>query len=1675
MKKIYTLTLIGLLLLLALPSMADDSSSNRVKLDDSKLTFKSDGVHKSLWWDDSISSDQDKQAGTYASDTVHYFTGRYALVGAHCMINRSYTTVSVGAFTNHLDYLTDDTLTNHTTMSSVADVGLGYKPVVSVRDMEHHFAKGTTAGFCLASKGSKSVLKLDVGSTYVLNFYREGSWVGMVNAKSGKTINGLSVKLISLPSSDSLVYNIEAKAPAEFDEVEFGIAGAASVDVASMLKLKYAFVGGQKMYTLTNRDKNGNKASTIPDFRDYLHDNGRDEHVTIQHDFSFLGLKDNATNTDLTDGFPIVLPVEIGWGGGMSIYATTISTDRGEFFKKGSIVGIDMNGGGLDINVASGVKFDLLDQYGNTIKNAGHLIGDGVVGIDLGGGDRSVSMEAGTDFSGVKVNFLKVLGVNVSATVLKYAFVSPAPKLFPDAHHCPIEASADRNMCKDVENSIKLTHNPDIPVKWSVKAPEGASTPTINQETQEVTGMTGEGDYVFTATSLLDNTCTETVTIHRGEISRSADTQLCETPITKDDAELANTQASDSSADTQEGQTKGGGSLLSLSGWSGKDNILDGNENTYAEYTQGLKLAANVRIITIKAKDNKTFRQLMYEKARDAYKSLGETKMDSAENAAKQDSMYVGFVMQMNSTGLNLKLLEGFRIACYKDGKEVCNHFVSQSNILGLQLIKKEQIQKLEFAITVPKDSDFDSFSLWTSGVLALDLSHLRIYYPFYERGSEVETCSNPLNCGAIQINNKTTGAKVSTGGVDISKTGGLADVASMLENLSFAVDDDPDYKTYMTIGGVAKVAGQVQVGIKLGRTYDMHHRLAIVMDAPNDVLTADVGSWMTVKTYNHGKATGDEKKNWTVLGVDLIKTGDKSYFLWSPKHEYDEVVITFGQVAKVLDFYRLYGIAVQSDVDADGVPDCKDASSCDMPQVQDVKMEPVCYADKATITWKGVKDKGAEYIISLPDQKDGTFITSGTLPKGASITSSEISGDEHSRYLYTFTVPAGVLKKSGKDLQVYIENLSDSILGTGYYTVHPQIARWKVDAPTKDWNEWSNWENGSPYKCTDVVIPTDAKRYPVLTDLTSLASDKLSALTDSDKNNWNSCHGIHFCPDAAVENVYRLTYDSAWVDLGLKNGIYRMYMAPLRSVYSGDFFVSEIPDSLYFTPLVEKIDAENRVKPYVYQRLWDKVLTGQQIPMTNDGAADVDNGGSYSLLTANEASWSEAFNAISTDYSSKYSASYTELLVTKTVKDIAPNCFSLMIHDTNDSTALLGKTYVIHLPKDGTRQYHYYDYDGKPLTEKDLAHSTTDNYKLWADATTWKAGNNNEITLNYFCDLSKASTKDQSNGSTNIFLVGNPLMSHLSLGPFIKENSNVTGVKVYDGNTTYSVITIGDKLVSTNNQTNGDSIYVGPSQAFFVKTAKNISANSSFQLTYKADMYGHQPLSYDQTYHSGNKGYDGAKALFTSADDEPAYLRVKASNGQNNVSTILLQGVDQKLETLIDEKYKPNLAAFSMEGNQAYDIRPVDADVIDLGFYTSDSCDVQLSFETSGNFNTDDWRLYDRSTDNCYRLDETPVVTMNGANVGRFYLSRIGAVTGIHQAKAADGVSLNVAEGIATVKSDGNDLTAVYVYDESGSLVDEKQLSNARQATLHVAPGVNIVKVCRAGKADKSYKVMGR
>lgn len=86
---------------------------------------------------------------------------------------------------------------------------------------------------------------------------------------------------------------------------------------------------------------------------------------------------------------------------------------------------------------------------------------------------------------------------------------------------------------------------------------------------------------------------------------------------------------------------------------------------------------------------------------------------------------------------------------------------------------------------------------------------------------------------------------------------------------------------------------------------------------------------------------------------------------------------------------------------------------------------------------------------------------------------------------------------------------------------VHPLKTTWKRNPVNTDWNNWSNWTDGSPWGCTNVVIPTGATQYPKLT--------AWSAVNEFWGGNY--CSYIHFEPDAAVLNTHYLQYEGAYVE----------------------------------------------------------------------------------------------------------------------------------------------------------------------------------------------------------------------------------------------------------------------------------------------------------------------------------------------------------------------------------------------------------------------------------------------------------------------------------------------------------------------------------------------------------------
>lgn len=139
----------------------------------------------------------------------------------------------------------------------------------------------------------------------------------------------------------------------------------------------------------------------------------------------------------------------------------------------------------------------------------------------------------------------------------------------------------------------------------------------------------------------------------------------------------------------------------------------------------------------------------------------------------------------------------------------------------------------------------------------------------------------------------------------------------------------------------------------------------------------------------------------------------------------------------------------------------------------------------------------------------------------------------------------------------VDIYNVVDGALGQPVskdmkMVVHPVASTWKGGASGKehDWNTWENWKEGTPYICTDVLIPNGCKYYPELKEFSIITADDD---TWYDGNCY--CGKIQFDTKAQMKGLCFLKYEEGYVDFpGLAPNGCRLLFPPLKEVYTGDF-----------------------------------------------------------------------------------------------------------------------------------------------------------------------------------------------------------------------------------------------------------------------------------------------------------------------------------------------------------------------------------------------------------------------------------------------------------------------------------------------------------------------------------------
>ena len=1548
---------------------------------------------KPIWtnnWDD-LPADKKKEGYVkfdnnlkYGNMTFRRLRNRRALTGEECTINKLIGVVGVGSWAKELGALTDEDLDNYAQVNAVVKAGVTVDPMVSVKDMQNYYTKGTVAGYAIVAGSGSSVLSLDVIKAFSIGFYRDGKLQGVVPVREGQNGSGVTLKLLQIPGSDKICAMLTAESDWLFDEISLDCSGGIQADVANLMKIKYAFVGEPTEFTITD--------GGIKKFNDFF-DNKPTislkkmqgwNPVLLGIPFPFVNAEVRKMTDDNPDNFATITPIlNVGYQGGAKFMMKNDTNPNAEAFEAGMEAGFKYKMDAvLSLTAGTWINVLLFDRNGKKVQE--ETISAQVLNLSLVQiGDGTVSVKAKVPFSGCEIRFLTVLGVNVGGMGIHYGFVRISPDV---SHRCAIKPTISSNIC-DSQTSFTLRSNPSVSVTWALSGAwdlDGndimATTPVRVTPDGHVTHMQ-MGRYTFRATA--KDGCYDETTITVGDMGKSGN--MCGSPVTNKDGDIY--ELSPKIHGTS-------GSLLSISKLRNSENILKGDYNQYAEYIGGLKLADNLCVVGIHRKDGK----LMYD---------ADPKIKDGEKEEDRDMRVqpkrIGFVVEASATVLNLHALQFLQIRCYHDGKEVYRHLIDENNAISAGVGGSDKLQKIRYSIEVPakdsKDStmQMDEFQLWNSGVLDLGGSNLRIYYAFIEDAAS--DCSSPLACDALVMSQKKSHTTINA---DETKFGGTVNVLTIDDNLCNFIDSDLD--TYMAIANTVGVGSGHTIAVNMGRILDYHHQLGIVVDNKTFLAAVKVGNWLTVETFMDGEPTGDKFTDWKIIGADVAGFGDKNILFFQPKNAYNEVRLTLASIVGALDVQKFYGIVTRGDINNNGIPDCKDDCSC-VPGVKDIDVNNVCVGDIVKVVATG--NTGAKYYLRFGDKSAGTN----------GIVELVASSETKNNIQYEYTT-----KKAG-EFQLTFFDGSGTPLSSVVYQVHPLQTRWLTTASNNDWNKWDNWSNGSPYCCTDAIISSDAKIFPVLGTVEHPAD--------------YCCKDIFFEPRSAVENITSLNYRKAWVEMELKPNMYYNLSTPLKQTYTGDMFVPKNITAALFEPLTEDNCAESRFNPSIYQRLWATTALGKIVSKNGKGGITLGD----NTLGVLETQWSRHFNAVTKPYA---------------------KCegFSLWV-DNGQLPAT--NTFRIRLPKTHTKYSYYADYDEEILGNENLTRADNEMNRF-----VYEGNDPGNMTMTY---VYKAGDKDvtedrtvfvgqdsyqitlKADEPTKTFLLGNPFMSHIDIQKFLKANDNVGSVIVQTPQGEQTIAKAGESVVAT-----GDATSIEPMQSF--KVVSNGEQSTSLTILLTTEMIGGTKKP---DAEGENKG-ETTRALRVNVES--------LTNGSRSASLLMMADDDvAAVPTLMDNEVKPDVKVFGISKSNAYDIMPM-AESTSLGIFLNHKDSISIEVVPTEGTDAEEYVLHDNLTDIDYKIGSQVVVSDAETSLGRFVIRKLNG-TDDEKKGNEHNVCIMQEGSYAVVQSAIENLKSVEVRDASGSLISKVQGDGSQRLMTKIMSGVQIVSIELTDGGRASYKMM--
>ena len=1389
---------------------------------------------------------------------------RKAMVRPDCLVNSFIDVVNVFKDESKIGNLVDRNIDNCTETKELANIKL-VEPIVQIKDRKHYYPKGTNAGFCIQGTGEgTSILSLNLLKIVFISFYKDGKPVGSKAVDQGTDSGLLGLDILQLEGDKEALTYFEAEAPDEFDEIGLMIGGV-NIAVANLssFKIRYAFVGDAQENVLSEELEG---LTSIEEELDIWYGGGI---VIPLFAYSQQGnLKDNDKETGVI--CTTIAQINLGKAGPK----VGLSWD-GKVFQAGTEVGFEFDAGGLlSLGVASSTSIIVANEG----QEEEIFLEKSIMSLGLIGGEKTkVSVISPIDFSEVYLKIdpgLAEVGVERS---FYYAYICEPTKL-PE-ENTSLEVSMDASICNN-ETTYELRPEDAIWTLENVINREGTDiTESVSNNIQYskgedamlVSGLTENAYYYFKAEK---DGKTGTLVLNHGVQSSSG----CNESVNQDEYELGT-------------NTYLNGGISILEGIKNPENVIDGDNNTYAENSAGIGIASNKHIIGVKKRNG--------------------------EISDGEEDKRIGFLVETESKLLNLDALNFFRIQLFYKGEPIedlnGDYVAKDWNVVSAGLIGSENASKARIGVTIPKEVKFDEFALYSTGVLTIHLSTMRIYSAFVENA--VESCDNPLNCDVVYAGDDGLfgDAYINYDRTYLPSGISISSGMSGLENLLLGEFNPDKYVQYF---GTLSALSNLSISVNFGRIMSKTHQVGFVMNKQTYLLNADVISGAIITTYLGGFKQ-EQFSNWSILDANVIGYGDYTYLMFNPTKEYDEVQLQLPVVVGALESIKIYSAFIRNDADGDGIPDCMDPDSCSGGlSGLNITPEDACEGEDVVFsTLPNYQEDSRNYKISISK---------------ISVTPNEIVKEETvsipkgSIYQYPISMEAGQYV-----LTIEENNVDGAIANSVYFTIHPTRTTWETSETTStDWNEWTNWTEGSPWTCTDVIIPSDADTYPVL-----------------ESGVMNGCRYIHFEPNAEVVNTHRLTYEKAWVELALHPNRYYMVTVPLKDTYSGDWFWNDLNNVDYFTALNDETLPEKRVTPTIYQRVWD-------FPVTDV----INSNGTQTQVKSTQ--WSLPYNYLATKYETN-SGGYNF------------NAVSVWVHPSTPANNEEGDgdgVYKFRFPKEHTL-YYYYDKNGSSVG---LSESIKRN-KAQAGRFIYES-EDSTVTFPYIMRF----TNDQmQSGEHDVFFVGNPFMSHIDVNRFYEVNPHLTDILVGADNQ-YKHLEY--KEASTGVIATSDVI--APMQSFLVRQEGDAP---SCTITFTEDMLVSAPHTELTSSPEDAPNEENTISITASASDtrSSAIIRFSASASDNYRER-------EDAEILIENETPPAVAIFTTAEDRALDIQQrANGGEIPLGMYLPKPEDVTLRIAVPDEYSG--WMVEDVETNRRYPLmpgEETEIhVGRLTTNVGRFYL----------------------------------------------------------------------------------------